>query len=385
MTWLEIRPQDVWLFRDGKPFSAGEDHSAHSMFPPTPLTVQGAIRQKISVSLGVSLWQYKNASKGKTSTKEAEQAVTYIGKHGDMSDFGNFDMRGPFVSLRTDTATMPLFPVPADLLKHNKTHDFRLSKLGQSLSSDMGDDFSFPEVIEDFENLPEYWMTGDTFEAYLDNSVPDSSKFTEEGTYQDALTAYQAGKSIWHSSLVYEPDNRFGVSTNALTSFREEGQLYQVQFVRPQSGIGLLASVNDEIPANLLEGTMTIGGEQRQANATRVENIVIPSRPISNRFKIILLTPAYFDDGWQPKNSDWSKMFGHPIMLKSAVLYRPLKIGGWNNAENRARAMHNYVAPGSVYYFQTEATFPPPEALTQDPNNINAKALGFGQYAIGEW
>ncbi|QPC80932.1 type III-B CRISPR module-associated protein Cmr3 [Phototrophicus methaneseepsis] len=388
MTWLEIRPRDVWLFRDGKPFSAGEDHSAHSMFPPTPLTVQGALRQKISESLGVSLWQYKNASKGKTSTNEAEQAVAFIGKHGDMSDFGKFNMCGPFVGLRTNSSTIPLFPVPADLFKHSKTHDFRLSRPGQSLSSDMGEDFSFPEVIEDFENLPGYWMTGDTFKAYLGNSVPDSSKFTEEGAYQDALTAYQAGKHIWHSQLVYQNDNRFGVSTNALTSFREEGQLYQVQFVRPQSGIGLLVSVNDEIPTYLLEGTMTIGGEQRQAKVEKVENVALPAHPesISGQFKVIFLTPTYFDDGWQPKDGDWSEVFGgHEVTLKSVVLYRPLKIGGWSNANNRARAMHNYVAPGSVYYFQTDATFQPLEAITQVPNKINVKALGFGQYAIGQW
>ena len=137
---------------------------------------------------------------------------------------------------------------------------------------------------------------------------------------------------------------------------------------------------------------MTLGGEQRQANAKLInakliKEVAPPVHPetISGQFKVIFLTPTYFDDGWQPKNSDWSKLFGHSVMLKSAVLYRPLKIGGWNNAENRARAMHNYVTPGSVYYFVTDTSFSPPEALTQDPNNINARALGFGQYAIGEW
>jgi CRISPR/Cas system CMR-associated protein Cmr3 (group 5 of RAMP superfamily) len=49
MTWLQIRPQDVWLFRDGKPFSGGEDHAATGIFPPTPFTVQGALRQIISM------------------------------------------------------------------------------------------------------------------------------------------------------------------------------------------------------------------------------------------------------------------------------------------------------------------------------------------------
>ncbi len=394
MTWLEIRPQDVWLFRDGKPFAAGEDHSAHSIFPPTPLTVQGALRQKISVSLGVSLREYKIAK-----TDNARKAVDYIGSHGELWDVGKFRMQGPFISLRTETRIVPLFPVPADLLKYEKADDcpplldhvvvknpdFLITNPERSYMSDLDDDFLFPQVYECYENLPGYWMAVDTFEQYLANTPPNNTLFNEDSEYQDAFTAYQYGKRIYHNKLIYQNDERFGVSTNALTSFREEGQLYQVQFIRPQHGIGLLVSVSDDIPTNLLAGAVNIGGEQRQANIELVENIVMPTRSISRHFKVIFLTPAYFDDGWQPKNGDWTTVFGHSVALKSAALYRPLKIGGWNSEKGRARHMHNYVAPGSVYYFETEKPFLPPDTLTQNPSGINAQALGFGQYAIGQW
>jgi CRISPR-associated protein Cmr3 len=39
---IVIRPMDVWLFRDGKPFMAGEDHAAETLFPPSPFTLQGS-------------------------------------------------------------------------------------------------------------------------------------------------------------------------------------------------------------------------------------------------------------------------------------------------------------------------------------------------------
>jgi CRISPR-associated protein Cmr3 len=42
-----IEPSDVLLFRDGRPFSAGEGHRARSIFPPTPNTMQGVIRSKV--------------------------------------------------------------------------------------------------------------------------------------------------------------------------------------------------------------------------------------------------------------------------------------------------------------------------------------------------
>lgn len=393
MTWLEIRPQDVWLFRDGKPFSAGEDHSARSMFPPTPLTVQGALRQKISLSLGVSLSQYKKASRGESSTDEASEAVRYIGKHGDLSNVGMFRMQGPFLSLRINSGVIPLLPTPADLLVKEDEDTKIINGVVVTKPNDASplsdfEGYQFPNVYEDFENLPNFWMTDTAFSAYLNDSTAiEPSWFVSkpDTVYSDAASAYQDQKQIVPGSLIYQSEYRFGVSTNAVTSFREEGKLYQVQFVRPLDGIGLLVSVTNDIPEDRFTGAISIGGEQRQGNASAVEDIQIPSCPMKKRFKVIFLTPAYFSGGWQPANEDWSNLFGSPVALKSAVLYRPLKIGGWNSEKGAARAMHNYVAPGSVYYFETDEPFPAPSALTQDPVGINAAALGFGQYAIGEW
>ncbi|MGC9004596.1 MAG: type III-B CRISPR module-associated protein Cmr3, partial [bacterium] len=45
MMRLLIEPLDLLLFRDGRPFGMGE--SASSIFPPSPLTFQGAVRAKL--------------------------------------------------------------------------------------------------------------------------------------------------------------------------------------------------------------------------------------------------------------------------------------------------------------------------------------------------
>jgi CRISPR type III-B/RAMP module-associated protein Cmr3 len=55
---IVIRPMDVWLFRDGKPFMAGEDHAAETLFPPSPFTLQGAIRTKVLADKGVNLAEF---------------------------------------------------------------------------------------------------------------------------------------------------------------------------------------------------------------------------------------------------------------------------------------------------------------------------------------
>ena len=42
--WLRLEPEDVLLFRDGRPFNAGQDFRAEGSFPPQPAPVVGAIR-----------------------------------------------------------------------------------------------------------------------------------------------------------------------------------------------------------------------------------------------------------------------------------------------------------------------------------------------------
>lgn len=364
MTWLEIQAQDVWLFRNGRPFSSGEDRVAAGMFPPTPLTLQGALRQKISVSLGVSLRDYRQASRNKQAPDAAYQAVEYIGVHGAMEDMGLFKMAGPLLSYHN----RPLLPVPADLFYNKDVKRFFFtSPKAQGFSSDL-EDIQFLEVKEGYENLPQHWMSVEAFEKYLKAEAP-------------------AGNQLFGKKELYESENRVGVSTDAEKSAGEKGLLYQVEFVRPQEGVGLLVEVGEGIPAELLEGTVQLGGEARQAIA-KIVDIELPKHAkFKQRFKVIFLTPTYFDGGWKPmQNEAWSEFFGAEVKLKSAALYRPLKIGGWSNASGKALPMHNYVAPGSVYYFEVNEGEPKlPSALTQNPENMDAARLGFGQYIVGQW
>lgn len=386
MTWLEIRAQDVWLFRDGKPFSAGEDQSASSMFPPSPFTLQGALRRTISESLGYNLRQYKAAT-------DDDEVVRLIGKHG-VKDLGDFSLRGPFLSLDTGKQFVPLFPTPADLLYNDDKYTFRITGPSkQKYSTDLTGMEAFPMTYEGYENLSNHWVTTDLFNQYLKENTPSHVDLAEKTQSADgarcdgAIKAYEAKKKILPGSLLYKRENRFGVSTNALTSYRDEGLLYQVEFIRPLCGVGLLAEVGSGIPEKHLGGMIYLGGEQRRAHLTQHDQVLLPNNMVTHQFKVIFLTPAYFKGGWQPENADWASLLGEKVEFVSAVLKRPQKIGGWSSANGSARPMYNFVAPGSVYYFRTNnsesLSFPP--VLTQSFDDVDTEALGFGQFVVGQW
>ncbi len=407
MTWFTIRPRDVWLFRDGRPFNAGEDNSARSLFPPTPLTVQGALRQKISESNGLSFHEYRKGTSG-----DAKRVGDYIGTYDEQKEkltTGAFEMNGPFLSVQThENRVMPLFSCPADfLVAQNDSGGYVDSLISAPRTevtvSDLDTEntsYQFLDVQDNYENLPSHWMTGQAFAMYLNRkSVPTTMFFQPEHAISpeskakrpvNAQQAIQKEKHILPAELVYKHENRFGVSTNSETSFRDEGMLYQTQYVRPTDGVSLLVDVTGQHDDTHVIGDMTIGGEQRQAQNASVKVIHFPERPatLTGHFKVIFLTPAYFKQGWLP-DTTWKIFFDVDVELRGAALYHPQRIGGWNNAAGKnggQRTMHNYVAPGSVYYFHTAESFQPPATLTETPAGMaNAAHIGFGQVAYTTW
>lgn len=414
MTLLWIRPVDVWLFRDGKPFSAGQDHTARSFFPPTPLTVQGALREAISRAQGVSFAQYKAQN-----TAEAQRAVKLIGAFSEELETGQFAMRGPTVGLdiseaQDGSAITPLYPVPADLLVEKRTVSGKSKKEGfafhvaapnpdAAIASDLQVETGvYPPTVDvqmdddsELEQLDNHWIAADAFGKYLDNTVlavktlePDDKKNSPDLLF--ALWSEEV--RIFSSSSLRNSDYRFGVALNAETRYRQDGQLYQVEFVKLRDRVGLLTKVNGIDANDIPAGRFSIGGENRQGiikhlpldNLKRTE---LNRHKKGGKFKIVLLTPAYFEKGWEP--SSWQKLLNadQPIKPVSAALYRPQLIGGWNTAAHRPRTMHRYVSPGSVYYFDIgDAELSLPPALTENPHEIeNAGKIGFGQYAVGVW
>jgi CRISPR-associated protein Cmr3 len=114
---LFIEPLDVMFFRDGKPFVAGENHIAQSVFPPTPLTFQGAIRSAILATAGMGVDRFRLAQQG----ADDSEAALLVEEIGGSTSFGRLRLRGPFVASVSDEVPIPAiaeewYPCPADIL-----------------------------------------------------------------------------------------------------------------------------------------------------------------------------------------------------------------------------------------------------------------------------
>ena len=380
-----IEPTEPLLFRKGRSFDAGESNFAESLFPPTPETLQGAIRAMIA-----TYWD-KNGSLAAAFKDPKLTALI-----GDREGYGRFRIAGLALGRRTKERgpVERLFPTPVHLIQDDKNR-LRLK----------------PEVI-DIEhvtcNLPEgikYLLKpGQSTEGKL---KPVGGWLTEANLLL-ALTP-KAANSLSQLEVVkpgdiFEYEPRLGIGMSNATKTTREGYLYQVQMVRMKPLYGFVvdirlsassASINVVAPANetLLDdsttqsmlrlpptGWLTIGGEQRAAHFTvlqdRVSGVDIDQ---SKKGRLVYFAaPAYFSDGWRPSADHFPKL-SEPL---TAAINRYEPIGGWkldpDNAGGRGKTTRRCVPAGSVYFF--EESVPIEQPLTE-----YGWQIGYGIAYTGEY
>ncbi len=360
MTQLFLQPVDVWLFRDGRPFDPGSGRRAESLFPPYPTVIQGAIRSKQLTIKGVSL----------TDRQKIAQTVGEPLTFNAPPNYKGLLLRGPFLARLNDHTATRYYPQPADAVSvDTKRHQIRPASVPCE--------------------TPKAVITSLPHGLNLLGSGDDLQK-GESGLWLDeiALKEYLRGKTVTGrpASELFQRENRIGIGVNDTQQTVEEGLLYEVEFIRLQKDIGLLVEMNGYSgwPAN---GLLQVGGESRAAyyKSVSVEDWPGAPSPLPQFFKVYFATPAYFDNGWQPKN--WSDFFDGKVTLRAAALHRYESVGGFDWAANptdaRAhRSSRRYTPAGSVYYFECESKAKLKSNLLQRALTNFGAEIGFGQIII---
>src|SRR6266567_7196967 len=106
-----IEPTEPLLFRTGRPFDAGESNFAESIFPPTPETMQGAIRAMIAAHTTLV-----NSTMGIAARFGSDILTKLI---GNQSSYGRFRVTGLTLgkSTKENGSVERLLPGPASLMK----------------------------------------------------------------------------------------------------------------------------------------------------------------------------------------------------------------------------------------------------------------------------
>jgi len=161
---------------------------------------------------------------------------------------------------------------------------------------------------------------------------------------------------------------------------------------------GLIAGCDQKIPNTLLR----LGGEGRLSALERKEN-VWPTFPdalkkqiaMTQQIRLLLVTPALFNQGWRPGWLDGNLKGEHPtipglkLKLCAAAIDRWQPISGWDIQKRKPKAVRRLVPAGSVYWFKIENT---PKGdwlqklwLTSISDDPRDQKSGFGLVLPGLW
>ena len=323
---LFLKPNDTFFFRDGRPFTRGEQSEGYSIETPFPSTVMGALRTAYIAFCG-NMTQFAN-----------EQMKSVIGTKGSLTD-ASIQIKGVFLGRGNESI---YYPTPRDLVSEKKSESTTLYPLSMESQSDTFPPNSKLSTLLTWNNSA---MQVEHAGGHI--SCDNLRKYLLGGT--SGLTSEKSG------FIIDEP--KVGITRSHKTLATDEGMLYRINMKRfSDSEFGFVVDVDgiDQFPKSAL---IKLGGEGKgftyrvasqktdpisAADHSAIRDIVRES----GKFKLYLATHAIFDNGWLPK------CFHGDIELITAAVGNYLTIGGWEVADRSPKKAYRAVPAGSVYYFR---------------------------------
>lgn len=331
-----IEPNDVLMFRDGKPFSGGDDHYARGMFPPSPSTFYGAIRSKI---LSEVFPQYESVRE-QNLPDEVEREI------GTPTTYGSITITNFLLAQRTTMEIQPFFPAPKDLVRIKGKDEFSVLSPRSDVSEKMR--FNFFKPV-----LSPLWLADG-------RPLEEASGFLSTGMLNKYLVG-EVPEAVIASTSLYEREERVGIKKDRVRRSAATGALYSVEYFRLKEGVGFVLELIGV--SNFPEkGLLRLGGDHRSAYYEKATfpmpqmETVMRKVAANKRFKLILLTPALFNSGWLPdwinKETGKGQISGLELQLISAAIGKPVPIGGFDLVKGIPKEMKKAVPGGSVYSFE---------------------------------
>lgn len=375
-----LQPTDVWFFRDGRPYDRYEasQTAVKSLFPPSPLTVLGALRAGLARTLG---WR------GGPWPADIRAVL------GDgLRDLATISLHGPCLARVTGPESAePLWPLPAHVVGAAK------GEAGAAAPARWSPDQLLrpgPERVR-----------CDLGEAHLpvpparESDQPSSRVSARQWHWVSAagLAAILAGRPPAPEDVIgppWEHQMRVGIhrdEATRTTSDREHA-LYSPLMVSLQRDFGLLAEIHG-LPDHVRDPApvLLLGGESRMAACRRVRPAParVPACPTAaireaRRCVVVHLSPARLPRLPRP---------GEPVpglpgtSVVSACLQPLARIGGWDGrdgASGRPRPLQAAVAAGSVWFCELHGDVD--EILNMHDGRVGDDTrCGFGHLALGTW
>lgn len=352
----EIRPLDTLFFRDGKPFSRGEETWADGVFPPYPSVIYGALRT----------WFISNQPEAFSKNTIAESARILI------NDIQYRIPDGVYLPMSLDLAE-PKGKTQLQKRQERDSKEYEVVRLGLHHNDKFISNYPCQTML-----IPPQGVVVEEVEHGLIHA----------GDLITYLNTAETTFKIRKLEDFAQSEPKTGIGRDDHTNTASDALLYRVG-MRRASDFEILVNFewpeNDNMP-NEQSFFIKLGAENKvaQLRSSRQRIAISPEevKLDGNRFKLYLSTPAIFDQGWMP---DLSK-HGIKADLVAAAVGKPVYIGGFDMAEGKPKVMYKAVPAGSVYFYNTS------ENIDFVKEKLFGKAIsekmpeqGFGIAYVGNW
>lgn len=343
MTYRFVNAVDTVSIRGNKLFGDAGSHG-ESTFPPRPSVLSGAFRSV--------LWATNRCDV--TAIKESSFAIT-----------------GVFPARQDKQGKVELFlPLPADLLVTDKDEkDKKAGKVVRKLEPQEMDKAIQHSQVSQLPMMP-----------ILRQGKPAKP---ENGWLlnQSGMAAYLRGEKLNETHItkqaeLWSKESRIGIGLNRDSRTADDGKLFTVEHTVPKHSenwdepkhnepkrkvanekmAGLVVGIanGEGLPAS---GFIRLGGDGRAAEFSPTDAPAITPTPKTDKFKLVLLTPGLFAEGWLPngiveENSGyWLKLDGFKARLACAAVSRAEVVSGWDLENWKPKDAERTAPSGSVYWF----------------------------------
>lgn len=374
MQYRAITALDVLNFRGNKNFGEAGEHG-ESQMPPQPSIFAGALRSYWLAEQKVDLHQFKNA-------QHLADPVLNV-QLGTPTKPGSFRVQQLCLAkINNHQLTDIYIPVPADVLALEKsTHVLQPLTMPKGIATSG----VLPQqaALKAKAEKPKggQWLNKAGIAAYL------------QGQPLNEATHLIASANLWKT------DERLGIALDTQKRTAEEGKIYTTESIAMNEEIGFLVAITgaENYPES---GNLRLGGDGRAAQMS-VCNGAMPAPDwqkieSQKRFKIILTTPALFNEGWH-----WGqelaptklqvKIGNGTATLVSAAVNRFGVISGWDLAKWQPKDAQRITPTGSVYWLENytgniaSLQQQLDEGIALDTLEISRRAEGYNNFMIANW
>jgi len=325
ITWYSFDPTDSLFFKGSTPMQAGVDHTADSIFPPRPSTLEGALRTLVLRQQGINPADYYKGMVDKDildAIGRADEPAPFCVIGPLFRLFGRLLIPAPYTWY---TEEMPNNDrqTQSGITKIIRSTSLKSMKTGKlNIKSSAGDHLQWVRGENSgLASMGGMWVTTDLLGKDAADTV---LVFQGHQDMDHKKPLAVSGVSLY----VDEPHVGLALQEHVRTAKRHH--LYAFTHYRLRAGVSLVFGVNRELPLKP-GGILQLGGEMRFGAYARLDTANIPQGA----------SVLYMSLGMVKTE---------PELTQALIATgKPIYAGGWDMRKGFHKDMAGYYPPGSVF------------------------------------